>query len=53
MTRMRAEQEAASRNRDKAMTANGLSYSAGRSLTSESEWAVVTWQHGKPIQREY
>lgn len=53
MTRMRAETEAASRNADKAMTKGGLSYTAARSLTAESEWAVVTWQNGKPIQREY
>jgi hypothetical protein len=28
-------------------------YTAERSLTGESEWAVVTWQNGKPIERQY
>ena len=55
MNRMRAEKEAASRNSDKAMTKGGLSYTAEFGLVSNNirHWAVVTWQNGKEIQREY
>lgn len=53
MSRARAEAEAASRNQDPAFTCEGLSYRAERSLSAETEWAVVTYRDGKPIQREY
>jgi len=51
MNRMRAEKEAASRNSDKAMTKGGFSYTAEN--RDRYGWAVVTWQNGQPIQREY
>lgn len=53
MNRMRAERESASRNADKAMTKGGLSYTAQENTAFAGQWAVVTWQNGQPVQREY
>lgn len=53
MTRAEAEAIAALRMEPGRHRVAGITYKAERSLTGESEWAVVTYQNGKPYLREY
>ncbi|MBA3831640.1 MAG: hypothetical protein H0X34_07065 [Chthoniobacterales bacterium] len=53
MSRKDAERFTAGRNALSAAQLKGRSYRAERTLTAESEWAIVTYVAGKPTYREY